>query len=65
LQKRDGGVKDYTTLAAIFDTGVDLVKVGEVGADVVDVVGWGLVEVFLAQEWAKLERLDLHVTTNQ
>jgi len=39
LQKRDGGVKDNTTLAAIFDSGVDLVKVCEVGADVVDVVG--------------------------
>jgi len=39
LQKGNGGVKDNTTLAAIFDSGVDLVKVGEVGADVVNVVG--------------------------
>jgi hypothetical protein len=38
LQKRDGGVKDNTTLAAIFDSGVDLVKVDEVGADVMDIV---------------------------
>lgn len=65
MQERDGGVKDTTTLAAIFDTGVDLVKVDEVGADVVNVVGRGLVEVFLAQDCAKLIRLDLHVTTNQ
>jgi hypothetical protein len=49
LQKRDGGVKDYTTLAAIFDSGVDLIKVDEVGADIVNVVGRGLVEIFLAQ----------------
>jgi hypothetical protein len=39
LQERDGGVKDTTTLAAIFDTGMDLVKVDEVCADVVNVVG--------------------------
>jgi len=39
LQKRNGGVKDNTTLAAIFDSGMDLVKVDEVGADVVNVVG--------------------------
>ena len=38
LQDRDGGVKDNTTLATILDSGMDLVKVDEVGTDVMDIV---------------------------
>ena len=64
LQERDGSVKDNTTLTTILDSGVDLVEVDEVGADVMDVVLRGFVEVFLAESFAKLERLSLHVTAN-
>ena len=38
LQERDGSVKDNTTLTTILDSGVDLVEVDEVGADVMDIV---------------------------
>lgn len=49
MQECDGGVKHNTTLATIFDSGVNLIKVDEIGANVMDIVVRGLVKVFLAQ----------------
>jgi hypothetical protein len=65
LQESDSGVKHNATLAAILDASVNLVEVNEVGLNVVNIVGRGRIEVFVAKYCAKLERLDLHVTVKQ
>jgi hypothetical protein len=65
LQESDSGVEHNAALATILDTGVNLVKVDEVGTNVVNIVDRGRFEIFLAKQRAKLERLGLHVTVKQ
>ena len=49
MQESDSGVKHNAALAASLDASVNLVKVDEVGTNVVDIVSRGRFEVFLAK----------------